>query len=195
MMTTIVKALRGQQRDYQWRYGSHFKGDANAVGNHFEWLALQNGGSITTEAIVADAMRHDSVLHRYFEQDVEVAAENWHKETARRLIGSLVVVTVIPPEKTEQAVHAVYPLTIDGVLSNGDDEEEDVEPGVIVRCFPHVGDSYYPFQTVITNGKLFDMYEKRLIKEFKNAAQRAANFKIFSEVLEAIHRLPDPSNA
>ena len=52
-------------------------------------LYKENGGSITPDIVIEDARNEDSPLHSQFNWDVEEAAKQAWRETARRLIRSV----------------------------------------------------------------------------------------------------------
>lgn len=52
-------------------------------------LAMENGGVLTTEAVLEDAEDEDSPLHSHFEWDDSKAAANYRKWQARELIAKV----------------------------------------------------------------------------------------------------------
>lgn len=59
------------------------------VIERLQQLAAENGGQLTPDAVVADAKKKASPLHRYFDWDDKVAAMKWRREQARQLIRSV----------------------------------------------------------------------------------------------------------
>lgn len=59
------------------------------VIERLQQLAAENGGQLTPDAVVADAKKKTSPLHRYFDWDDKVAAMKWRREQARQLIRSV----------------------------------------------------------------------------------------------------------
>jgi len=59
-------------------------------------IAKENEGTLTAEAVVAEAANEWSPLHGHFEWDVETAAHEYRLEQARSLIRSVQVVLTAP---------------------------------------------------------------------------------------------------
>lgn len=76
-------------RQYQWKAGARFQADAQAVGSELEAL----GEDITTEQVVENARQSlHSELHKCFQWDDNVAAEEYRKWQARTLLRSIEIV-------------------------------------------------------------------------------------------------------
>lgn len=186
-----MNSLAERGRDaYQWRMGSQFKLDPNVVGRHLEHLAEIGGGHMTTEMVANEAQIPTSPIYDLFEHDMELAAFEYQKYQARQIVNNLVIVTVLPPERDEKRAFRMDAITID-IQS---EEEEEGKP-VMARAFPSViidGErSYTPLQTVLRDGALRDQYMLRIYHELKSMARRAADFKIFTNVVKAIEELPE----
>jgi hypothetical protein len=89
---------------YVFREGSHFGGDAQAVGEALEAVHSVND-EMPAEAVVDAARDPTSPLHSYFEWNDTVAAEQYRLHQARSLIRA---VTVIEYDDGEQIAHAAY---------------------------------------------------------------------------------------
>lgn len=77
---------------YQWKAGSRQPVEAQAAGERIAELTERNGGHLAPSDVVDDARPEDAVLHPAFEWDNEVAAEEYRKEQARKLIRSIEVI-------------------------------------------------------------------------------------------------------
>jgi len=76
----------------KWRKGSEFTGDAQEAADCLEELRKDNEGKLETEAIIDAARPKKHALHRHFQWDDAVAAEEHRKTTARSLVRSIVVI-------------------------------------------------------------------------------------------------------
>lgn len=74
---------------YKWKY--HLQTDPNIVGQEFEAIERENG-ELTREAVVDRARPENAPLHPLFQWDDAVAAEEYRKEQAHKLICNLVIV-------------------------------------------------------------------------------------------------------
>lgn len=77
---------------YRWDENAWFKSNPNDVGNELEHINDQYG-SITPELVVNHARNTSSALHSDFEWDDVIAATEHRKQTARKIIRSLRVVS------------------------------------------------------------------------------------------------------
>ena len=82
------------------------KKDAQVVGEHLETLMKKLGGELTTDAILEDAKKKRSILHKYFDWDDTTAAHQYRLQQARHIISGVVEVTVIDNEN--QNVRSFY---------------------------------------------------------------------------------------
>lgn len=174
---------------YQWRVGSRFKLDPNVVGQHLEHLAEISGGRVSTDTVANEAQIPTSPIYDLFEHDMEMAALEYQRYQARQIVNSLVIVTVLPPEFNEDRTFQADAITIDMEV------EEDKGRSVLANAFPSViinGErAYTPLQTVLRDGALRDQYMLRIYHELKSMARKAADFKIFTNVVKAIDELPE----
>lgn len=74
---------------YQKREGSRVKSDANVVGKVLE--QLDSTGGVTAKRLVNVSRPENALLHKEFEWDDLVAAENYREHQARHIIGSITV--------------------------------------------------------------------------------------------------------
>lgn len=168
---------------YQWRSGTVFRADANEVGKRLEALAELHNGQLTTDVIVQEATATDSPLYPLFEHDIAKAARHYTEHQARAIVGSLVVVTIIPAERKTTKPIEGQAVTV------------EVESEVTVRAFPNVianGQQFYtPLQAVLSNGALRDQYANSLLREIKSWGRKAADFQMFFGLVKAIAELPE----
>lgn len=86
--------------------------DANAVGNHIEFLRKEMKGELTPDDVVKDARNPNSPLHSFFEWDDGAAADQYRLNQARGLIRSVVAIYVSddkPAIRTRAYVHVAEP--------------------------------------------------------------------------------------
>ena len=74
---------------YQWKY--QLRTDPNIVGKEFEAIEAENG-QLTKEAVVDRARNAANPLHDLFQWNDTIAAEEYRKVQAHKLITNLVVV-------------------------------------------------------------------------------------------------------
>jgi hypothetical protein len=78
---------------YSWRGESLDDSDsARIVGEHLMALSAKLGrelGAITADDVVEDARNPSSPLHKYFQWDDKIAADNWRRAQARILLSSI----------------------------------------------------------------------------------------------------------
>lgn len=145
-----------------------------------------HNGQITTDVLVNESTLVDSPLYPLFEHDIAKAARAHNEHQARAIVGSLIVVTIIPAERKPVTEEKTAITVID---------VETADKEVTVRAFPHVianGQQFYtPLQAVLSNGLLRDQYTNSLLKEIKGWGRRAADFQVFSSVVKVIAELPD----
>ena len=75
---------------YKFKSGAYIKADAQAAGEMCERLASEN--RLTAEELVEENRPEDAPLHKAFEWDDNVAAEEWRKHQARHIIASIICV-------------------------------------------------------------------------------------------------------
>lgn len=76
---------------YQWKEGSHVKGDAELAAKVCKELEAQ--GNLNAAALVEASKAEDAPLHDMFEWDDTVAAQKYREVQAREIIRSITVVT------------------------------------------------------------------------------------------------------
>lgn len=78
---------------YQFRAGSRYKGNAQAVGEELHRLRKRFG--VLKPSIILDAARaKTNVMHKYFQWDDSKAAAEWRLHQARMLVCSVVTVQI-----------------------------------------------------------------------------------------------------
>lgn len=98
---------------YQFRDGSHYRGDAQVVGERLEAIRAKRDG-LTPEAVLQDARNIRSALHSYFEWDDALAAQQHRISQARDLIRAVQVRFIERPPEAERQISlaAVLPAPL-----------------------------------------------------------------------------------
>ncbi len=89
---------------YQWREGARFKGDAQEIGERVEELRVRHVGKVTAAIVVKDAASKKSPLYPCFEWEDAKAANQYRLVQARRVLGSLVIVTQAATESSDERI-------------------------------------------------------------------------------------------
>ena len=85
-------------KTYKWKPNSRMSGDVKIVGQAIDKIRAMTGGIASTKHILIAASDPQSPLHRYFEWDNTLAAEQWRLEQARNLAQSIEVVFTDRPD-------------------------------------------------------------------------------------------------
>lgn len=80
---------------YQWKPGARIRADAQEAGEILN--RLEREGRLSAKGLLDESRPEDAPLHKEFEWNDGVAAENWREHQARHIIGSILVI----PEKSE----------------------------------------------------------------------------------------------
>ena len=80
---------------YQWKPGARIKADAQEAGEVLN--RLEREGRLSAKGLLDESRPEDAPLHKEFEWNDGVAAENWREHQARHIIASILVI----PEKSE----------------------------------------------------------------------------------------------
>jgi len=89
---------------YEFKSGSHLRGDAQAVGERLEQIRQRRTG-LTPEAVVKDARSEASVLHALFEWDDAKAANRYRLDQAGHIIRCITVqVEEVESEHPQQSL-------------------------------------------------------------------------------------------
>lgn len=80
---------------YQWKPGARIRADAQEAGEVLNRLELE--GRLSAKGLLDESRPENAPLHKEFEWNDGVAAENWREHQARHIIGSILVI----PEKSE----------------------------------------------------------------------------------------------
>lgn len=80
---------------YQWKPGARIKADAQETGEILN--RLEREGRLSAKGLLDESRPEDAPLHKEFEWNDGVAAENWREHQARHIIASILVI----PEKSE----------------------------------------------------------------------------------------------
>lgn len=78
--------------EIKWKNGSRVKTPATAAHKELERIRKKNGGALDAVAVVEASRSKRAVLHKEFEWDDAVAAEEHRRERARYLMRHIVVV-------------------------------------------------------------------------------------------------------
>ena len=79
---------------YQWKPGARIKADAQEAGEVLN--RLEREGRLSAKGLLDESRPEDAPLHKEFEWNDGVAAENWREHQARHIIASILVL----PEKS-----------------------------------------------------------------------------------------------
>lgn len=158
-------AKKRTSKKYKAAKGAQFsQGDAQAIGQHLETLEV-----VTPQAVLADATKKRSPLHKHFEWDDSVAAERHRLQQARNLVNHLVVVVVINGVK--QDTKAFHNVTVEF--------EYETE-----------GDIYAPVSVVKKNEALAKQVVRKAYGELKAWERRYKQYaEVFGSVFGAIDDL------
>lgn len=80
---------------YQWKPGARIRADAQEAGDILN--RLEREGRLSAKGLLDESRPENAPLHKEFEWNDGVAAENWREHQARHIIGSILVI----PEKSE----------------------------------------------------------------------------------------------
>lgn len=78
--------------EVKWRSGSRFPVDADIAHKEIERIRIKNGGEALPEDVVEAASKARNPLHKAFEWDDSIAANEHRLATARKILHSIVVV-------------------------------------------------------------------------------------------------------
>lgn len=147
---------------YQWKYALPIK--AQVVGEHFEKLEKEQG-CITPTIVLNSARSESSVIHDCFEWNDDIAAEEYRKEQAGRLIRNLTVKTI---------------------------DETNIET-VPVRAYVHMkegsGSTYISLKSVLSDEELTQQMLEQAKTELDAFTKKYATLKELSRVFNAIAEL------
>lgn len=92
-------------REVRWKQGSRCKGSAEATYKRLEKVRKWSGGVLSAGATLEDARKPSSPLHKQFQWDDSIAAEEYRMDQARYLIRSIEVVYEAAPNVPAQRVY------------------------------------------------------------------------------------------
>ena len=75
---------------YQWKTGARILADAQEAGEILN--RLEREGRLSAKGLLDESRPEDAPLHKEFEWNDVVAAENWREHQARHIIGSILVI-------------------------------------------------------------------------------------------------------
>jgi hypothetical protein len=85
--------------------------DPQEIGEAIAAVAERQGGRLTPDAVVEEARSPESVLHRHFEWDNDVAAEAYRLDQARGIIRCI---RIVEPKAEEGVVRAFLSINDSG---------------------------------------------------------------------------------
>lgn len=103
-------------QEYQYREGARYSVDAQVVGEHLEKITNKHGG-LNPHLVVKEAERKNSPLHACFTWDDTKAAEQYRLNEARKLIGSVMVVT----QHIDEPIRAFHSVKVNTSSESDDD--------------------------------------------------------------------------
>jgi len=146
--------------EYAWKdnFPLSFRGDAQEIGERIVSISEQRGGSIVPADIVEDARNQSSPLHPNFEWDDAKAAHLHRIQTARNLMGAIIVVKV---------------------------NEEVITP---VRAYVHVKQesAYMPVQVAMSIANIRLGIIADALREYKSWYKRYRDLEEFGDIIQAI---------
>ena len=139
-----------------WKNPGFYKNiDANIINDEIAELE-----EITPQAIVDRARDEDSELHKCFEWDDTIAAENYRRQQARTILINLVV-------KNER--------------------EDDKEPTPVRLYVNNVrGQAYKPIRIIVDNKSEYELLLERARKELSAFTKKYETLSEFTELCEII---------
>lgn len=81
--------------------------DAQVIGDALEKIHANNGGELKPQAVVEAARSKRNPLHKHFEWDDQLAAEQYRCDQARHIIRSIRIVNEDSEEGTQRAYYSV----------------------------------------------------------------------------------------
>jgi hypothetical protein len=108
-----VAGMEGYMSKFVWKDGSVYssKAEAGVVGRRLQYLMKKNGGKLTADVIVEDAVGINSPLHNLFEWDDTEAARKYRERQARDLLVSVRV--LIEEDDGEEEPYRAFVNIID----------------------------------------------------------------------------------
>ena len=158
-------------QEYQFREGARYSVDPQVVGEHLEEITNKHGG-LNPRLVVREAERKSSPLHDCFTWDDTKAAEEYRLQEARKLIGSVMVVT----QHVEEPIRAFHSVKV--VTSS---ESDDDAPRTYVSLDVALSDEEYRLQ-------LLQQAARELNSLRKKYGELKELYKFFSEAQRIIER-------
>lgn len=145
--------------------------DAQKIGSRVEVVRKNSGGLLSTGAIVADARKKDSPLHKFFEWDNERAAERLRLSQAGDILRHLLVVVETPDGRKEiKGYHSVI------VQVEGSELGEEAEP---TRVYVTTGQAF-------ADTGLRQQVIKDALDRLETWRERYQGYKEFAPVYDSI---------
>jgi len=76
---------------FNWKPGSRFKGDPQAIGERITALSDKSGAQVSPEMVLDDAKKKTSPMHNIFTWNDDTAAHQWRTHQARMLLNHITV--------------------------------------------------------------------------------------------------------
>lgn len=158
---------------YAWKPGTRIHGvDAQAAGDHLEIIREKNGGTLTPEAVLADARSNNSPIHSAFEWDDSAAAEKHRLWQARYLLACLTVNVTIQKQ-----------------------EERPVRAFVHVTRTPEAVRQYVPVAAAMADADMRKQVLERAWNDLLSWRQKYADLKELASIFEAVDRAKSKKDA
>ena len=141
---------------YQWKPGSRIRADAQEAGEVLN--RLEREGRLSAKGLLDESRPEDAPLHKEFEWNDGVAAENWREHQARHIIGSILVI----PEKSEP-VRGFFKI-----------ERSD--------------NRYESIQTIMESRDKTNLLLEEAFKEFSRMEMKYKTLNLLQRVWDAAHR-------
>lgn len=153
-------------KKYIWsKSGTRYSADADLVGHELEIIEKDNG-TLKAEDVVKYARNENSELHKIFEWDDTVAAEQYRLNQARKVLFSISIVTNEDEEITE---------SVRAYVNVVDSEENE-------RKFKNIA-------RVLENDEEYEQLKKKAYKDLQSCKERYENIIELQDLKELIFDL------
>lgn len=146
---------------YKWKGEGVYDVDAQTAGEELERIYSKNG-TLTAADVVEESRSELAPLHSCFEWRDGVAAEEYRKEQARRLMRAIVQPVETPREDPTE-----------------------------VRAFFNVQHSYHPFQVIVQSEDKMEALLKAALRELRQFQNKYNVLSQLSPVFDAIDALEE----
>lgn len=154
-------AVAGKRLVYRRRPGARLRVDPQTAGERLEYLRELHGG-LTAKIVVNDARSPGSPLHRQFQWDNDIAAEEYRENQARYLIRSIFAVVEDLPGHPEPIEVPAFMLVVEDGHRH-----------------------YEAFATVISDVDLWEQQMRAAYAEWQRFARKYRRYVALAEIFEA----------